>query len=209
MFARARLPALSTTLVAALLAALAAGPAAAEDVTINETAQSAAQGIQPHLSLESRAERAARRQNALAERLLEGSQLEQYSPEAGKVINSGLSFVGTPYRFGGNSVETGFDCSGLVRKVFGDALGLPLPRRAEEISRLGRSVALGDLAPGDLVFFNTWRRAYSHVGIYLGNNRFLHAPSSGGKVRVDDLTQPYWVNHFNGARRIVEKEPNS
>lgn len=197
-----------THLLALAFTALIAGKAAAEDVT-PETTEPVQKGIQPHLSLESRAERAARRQNALAERLLEGSRLEQYSPEAGKLVNSGLSFVGTPYRFGGNSVETGFDCSGLVRKVFDDALGLQLPRRAEEISRLGRSVAVTDLAPGDLVFFNTWRRAYSHVGIYLGNNRFLHAPSSGGKVRVDDMSQPYWVNHFNGARRIVEKEPNS
>ena len=117
------------------------------------------------------------------------------------VIRS-LALLGVQYRFGGNSPDTGLDCSGLVRHVYQGALGLVLPRRSEEISRKGESVTLDQLRPGDLVFFNTLRRAFSHVGIYVGGNRFVHAPSRGGQVRVEHIDNRYWMSRFNGARRI-------
>jgi len=123
-------------------------------------------------------------------------------PRASELVVGALGLLGIAYRLGGNSPTSGFDCSGLVRYVFQTAVGLDLPRRAEEISRVGQKVDRDELKPGDLVFYRTLRKTFSHVGIYLGNNRFIHAPSSGGAVRVDDMTQSYWTARFNGARRI-------
>ncbi|WP_417066681.1 C40 family peptidase [Niveibacterium terrae] len=122
------------------------------------------------------------------------------------VMNSGLQYLGIPYRFGGSSAETGFDCSGLVRRIFSDALGLNLPRSAREMASMGKQVGRNELKPGDLVFFNTMRRTFSHVGIYLGDDRFLHSPSAGGRVRVDNLNEAYWQRTFNGARRLIGGE---
>lgn len=120
------------------------------------------------------------------------------------LMDKGFGFLGIKYRFGGTGPEMGgFDCSGLVRKVFGDALGLNLPRTAAEMARVGDKIGTRDLKPGDLVFFNTMRRAFSHVGIYVGDNKFLHSPSAGGVVRVEDLGNAYWMKRFNGARRLV------
>lgn len=113
-----------------------------------------------------------------------------------------LGLVGVPYKYGGNSPDTGFDCSGLVYYVFGDAIGLALPRNAEEISRVGDHIGRDKLEPGDLVFFNTLRRPFSHVGIYLGEQRFIHAPSEGGQVEIVSMTGRYWQGRYNGARRI-------
>lgn len=124
------------------------------------------------------------------------------SPGAQLVLHS-LSLIGVRYRPGGNSPETGLDCSGLVRHVFQETLGFSLPRRSEEMSRAGTPVPRDRLQPGDLVFFDTLRRAYSHVGIYIGGNRFVHAPSSGGHVRVESIGTSYWARRFNGARRIA------
>ena len=120
----------------------------------------------------------------------------------GELVDNGLSMLGIRYRFGGNSPQSGFDCSGFVRHVFSDALGVLLPRTAVEMARVGDKVRRDDLKPGDLVFFNTLSRAFSHVGIYLGDNKFLHASSRGGGVRVDDMNGGYWARRFNGARRI-------
>lgn len=114
-----------------------------------------------------------------------------------------LSLTGTPYRYGGNSPETGFDCSGFVRHVFHSTLGIELPRSSREINELGEKITPNELRPGDLVFYNTLRRAFSHVGIYLGDGRFVHSPSSGGGIRVEDMNQGYWQKRFNGARRII------
>ncbi|MEN3109918.1 C40 family peptidase [Uliginosibacterium paludis] len=120
------------------------------------------------------------------------------------LIDKGFGFLGIKYRLGGTGPEVGgFDCSGLVRKVFGDALGLNLPRTASEMARLGDKIGSKDLKPGDLVFFNTMRRTFSHVGIYVGDNKFLHSPSAGGVVRVETLDSTYWMKRFNGARRLV------
>ncbi len=125
-------------------------------------------------------------------------------PHAGtELVLRALSLLGVNYRFGGNSPDTGLDCSGLVRHVFREAMGVVLPRRAEEMSRTGSSVDTSQLAPGDLVFFNTLRRTFSHVGIYIGNGQFVHAPSSGGGVRIEHLSKQYWTQRFNGARRLV------
>jgi cell wall-associated NlpC family hydrolase len=110
--------------------------------------------------------------------------------------------IGLRYRFGGNTPESGLDCSGFVRYVFNDTFGFLLPRRAVEMSRVGTSVDMAELRPGDLVFFNTMRHTFSHVGIYIGDNKFVHAPSTGSKIRVDDMTASYWVTRYNGARRI-------
>jgi cell wall-associated NlpC family hydrolase len=104
---------------------------------------------------------------------------------------------------GGGSPRAGFDCSGLVVYAFRSAIGWELPRPALELAALGRAVRIEELRAGDLVFFNTLRRAYSHVGIYLGGGRFVHAPSSGGVVRIEELAQDYWHKRFDGARRIV------
>ncbi|MFM1991507.1 MAG: hypothetical protein RJA99_4464 [Pseudomonadota bacterium] len=123
-----------------------------------------------------------------------------------EVVFRALSLLGVNYRFGGNTVDGGLDCSGLVRLVFHDTLGLPLPRRSEEISRVGGAVSSNELQPGDLVFFNTLRRAFSHVGIYIGNNQFVHAPSSGGTIRVESLGSDYWVRRFDGARRLLSSD---
>jgi cell wall-associated NlpC family hydrolase len=114
-----------------------------------------------------------------------------------------LGMIGVDYRFGGETPERGLDCSGLIRYVFQEVTGVTLPRTSREMSRLGDKIALPDLAPGDLVFFNTRRFAFSHVGLYLGDNRFIHAPSTGGEVEVATLSQDYWKKHFDGARRLV------
>ncbi|WP_371929804.1 C40 family peptidase [Uliginosibacterium sp. 31-16] len=131
---------------------------------------------------------------------------ETTSNKVTTLIDKGFGFLGVRYRFGGNGPDAGgFDCSGLVRKVFGDALGLNLPRTAAEMARLGDKVGTQDLKPGDLVFFNTMRRAFSHVGIYLGDNKFLHAPAKGSAVRVEAMDQSYWLKRFNGGRRLVNE----
>lgn len=127
---------------------------------------------------------------------------ESWSERAREVLVNALSLTGVRYKYGGNSPETGFDCSGFVRYVFKQATSLTLPRSAIEISRLGTTIPKNELQPGDLVFFNTLKSAFSHVGIYVGNNRFIHSPSSGGKVRVENMQDGYWARHFNGAQRI-------
>jgi cell wall-associated NlpC family hydrolase len=114
-----------------------------------------------------------------------------------------LGLLGVNYKFGGNTPETGLDCSGLVRYVFQQVTGVDLPRTAKAMSGVGDSVAIADLKPGDLVFFNTRRFAFSHVGIYLGDNQFIHAPRRGREVEVTTLDKRYWQTRFNGARRLV------
>ncbi len=113
-----------------------------------------------------------------------------------------LSFIGVRYQWGGTSPETGFDCSGLIRYVYAQITGQPLHGTAQEISHVGLSVDKSELQPGDLVFFNTLRKPFSHVGIYLGDSRFVHAPSRGGSVEIVDMSQRYWKSRYNGARRL-------
>ncbi|KQP22059.1 C40 family peptidase [Pseudorhodoferax sp. Leaf267] len=118
------------------------------------------------------------------------------------LVGNAMGFLGVPYRRGGNSEETGFDCSGFVRATFEKTVGLILPRRANEQAAATDSIDKSDLKPGDLVFFNTMRRAFSHVGIYVGDGKFIHAPRSGAKVRVEDMDTSYWKRRFDGARRV-------
>jgi cell wall-associated NlpC family hydrolase len=121
---------------------------------------------------------------------------------AGDLVNSALSYMGISYKYGGNAPDTGFDCSGFVRYVYNNTLGLVLPRSSAEMSKTGEKVKKDELKPGDLVFFNTLKRAFSHVGIYIGEGNFVHAPSTGGAVRVESMEIPYWQKRFNGARRM-------
>lgn len=118
-----------------------------------------------------------------------------------------LGLIGVDYKYGGSTPETGLDCSGLVRYVFQQVTGVTLPRTAKEMSRVGDKIALDDLAPGDLVFFNTRRFAFSHVGIYLGDNRFIHAPARGREVEVATFDKSFWQKRFNGARRLAGAVP--
>jgi len=129
--------------------------------------------------------------------------LDQVRDHATDLVMNAMNFLGVSYRMGGNSADTGFDCSGFTRHVFENSLGLLLPRRASEQAQLPSllSIREEDLKPGDLVFFNTMRRAFSHVGIYLGEGKFIHAPRTGAQVRVEDMRESYWVQRFNGARR--------
>ncbi len=132
-----------------------------------------------------------------------GNDQAAESHSAAELVLRALSLLGVNYKFGGNSPDTGLDCSGLVRHVFREAVGVVLPRRAEEMSHSGENINTDQLRPGDLVFFNTLRRTFSHVGIYIGNDQFVHAPSRGGGVRVELMSKQYWIERFNGARRLI------
>lgn len=125
------------------------------------------------------------------------------STHATELISTAMGFLGVPYRRGGTSAVTGFDCSGFVKTVYQDTLGLVLPRVAAQQAANTEKVAGNDLQPGDLVFFNTMRRAFSHVGIYIGDGKFVHAPRSGAEVRIESLSESYWKKRFNGARRVL------
>ena len=129
--------------------------------------------------------------------------VQQVRDTASDLVLSAMNFLGVRYRRGGNSAEQGFDCSGFTRYVFEHSLGLVLPRRADQQAREQGllTVKKEELRPGDLVFFNTMRRAFSHVGIYVGDGKFIHAPRPGGEVRIEDMGASYWVKRFNGARR--------
>lgn len=122
---------------------------------------------------------------------------------ANSVVIRAISLVGTPYRYGGNTPDGGFDCSGLVNYVFRDMLDLGLPRTSRALAEYqGGRIAPERLAAADLVFFGS-RGSVTHVGIYVGQGRFVHAPSSGGTVRLDHLDGPYWRDHYSGARRVL------
>ncbi|WP_287495910.1 C40 family peptidase [Pandoraea sp. CB10b_02] len=128
--------------------------------------------------------------------------LSNVTDKASDVVLGALNYIGVRYKYGGNTPDSGLDCSGFVRYVFQDTLNFVLPRRSEEMSQVGERIAKTDLKPGDLVFFNTMRRSFSHVGIYIGGDKFVHAPATGGKIRVEDLRESYWSARYNGARRV-------
>ena len=117
-----------------------------------------------------------------------------------------ISLIGVKYRYGGGSLEGGFDCSGFVRHVFTETLSRDLPRSSFEMSKLGTAIDENTLMPGDLLFYNTLKRRFSHVAIYLGEGRFVHAPSRGKSVEIASMSDTYWRKRFNGARRLVERE---
>ena len=127
-----------------------------------------------------------------------------YSEKGIEVTLFALGLIDTGYRFGGKNPEAGLDCSGMVAYIYDKAAGMEVRGSAADIARRGRPIDRDDLRPGDLVFFNTLGRSYSHVGVYIGNDRFVHAPSSGGRVRIDALGQRYYAQRFEEARSYFE-----
>lgn len=134
--------------------------------------------------------------------------IHQMRDKTSDMVLSAMSFLGVPYTPGGSSVEEGFDCSGFTRRVFELSLGLVLPRRADEQAKDSAlaTVRRDELKPGDLVFFNTMRRTFSHVGIYVGEGKFIHSPRTGATVRMEDMREAYWKKRFTGARRAKTSE---
>jgi hypothetical protein len=126
----------------------------------------------------------------------------------GDLLLQAMSLLGVAYRFGGNSPVSGLDCSGFVRYVFQKSLKVNLPRTSAEMAHIGKAVDKNELVAGDLVFFNTRGFAYSHVGMYMGNGKFIHAPRTGRNVEVVSLNQSYWQSRWNGARRINRNNAN-
>lgn len=122
-----------------------------------------------------------------------------------EVVMTALSLLDTRYRYGGAQVQQGFDCSGLVKYVFGTATGATLPHNTDQIARMSRPVSRSDLKAGDLVFFNTLGRPNSHMGIYLGDGRFINAPSTGGRVRIDRLDNPYYKRHYQSVGTLFAR----
>ena len=122
---------------------------------------------------------------------------------ASDLVMQAMNFLGVPYKRGGNTEETGFDCSGFTRHIFENSIGLVLPRRADEQATAAGLLDINrqELKPGDLVFFNTMKRTFSHVGIYVGDDKFIHSPRTGGEVRIEDMRESYWSRRFTGARR--------
>jgi len=138
-----------------------------------------------------------------------GKEAEPVNPLPTKLqelLIRAISLIGVKYKFGGDSAQTGFDCSGFVSHVFEASLAIELPRSSYAMGRLGTKVESDDLRPGDLVFYNTLHRAFSHVGIYLGEGRFVHAPSRGKSVEIVDMSEKYWKRRFNGARRLISDD---
>lgn len=124
------------------------------------------------------------------------------SDRVGEMLLYAISLAGVPYRYGGKTPGEGFDCSGFVAHVYKTALNFTLPPNARAMSRLGQTISTTQLSPGDLVFFNTLANPFSHVGIYIGDQRFIHSPRSGGKIEIVHMQQKYWAARFDGARRL-------
>lgn len=131
------------------------------------------------------------------------SRMDAFLSRAQDLVLNAMGFMGIPYKWGGTTPDTGFDCSGFVQFVVRQATGLILPRSSFDQVRHGVSVTKDELQPGDLVFFNTLRAPFSHVGIYIGENRFIHSPSRGKSVEIVDISNSYWQTRFNGARRLL------
>ena len=135
------------------------------------------------------------------------SAADQVFQSAQYVTDYALDLIGVRYKYGGATPSSGLDCSGLVKYVFEQVTGVTLPRSARDQAKVGEKVDLDALQPGDLVFFNTRRHAFSHVGIYLGDNSFIHSPNRRGSVMVTNIDTRYWRKHFNGARRLLGVMP--
>ena len=131
---------------------------------------------------------------------------QQWKRDIALIIDKAYELTGIKYKLGGSRPETGFDCSQFVKYVFEQALNLSLPPSARSLSKMGETIKFEDLQPGDLVFFNTRKSRFSHVGIYVGNNEFIHAPRTGKTIRVESLTKNYWLKRFNGATRVDAEE---
>jgi hypothetical protein len=130
-----------------------------------------------------------------------GSVGQNVTSQASNLVVNAMGYLGVPYRRGGTGIQ-GFDCSGFVQAMYQKTLGLVLPHNAKAQAAATEKIDKTELQPGDLVFFNTLRRAFSHVGIYIGEGKFIHSPRAGGEVRIEDMRESYWVKRFNGARRV-------
>lgn len=134
---------------------------------------------------------------------------QRVEAKASELVVNAMALLGVPYKRGGNSFDTGFDCSGFVRAIYEQTAGLVLPRKAEQQAAATQKIDKADLQPGDLVFFNTLRRTFSHVGIYVGDGKFIHSPKPGAEVRVEDMRMSYWAHRFDGARRVPVTDASS
>lgn len=119
-----------------------------------------------------------------------------------EVVLYAMGLMGVDYRFGGKNPSSGMDCSGMVSYIYKNAVGMNLPHNAYRIAKISRSIAMSEIQPGDLVFFNTQHRSYSHVGIYIGKGRFIHAPGTDGKIKISNLSSRYFARHLEGARTL-------
>jgi cell wall-associated NlpC family hydrolase len=185
-------PWLSLLLLAAAASAQAAPPASAED------------DIGRFMAEKRLVDRLEEVRVNMASRVSDGAS--HVANRASELVVNAMGYLGVPYRRGGNSAETGFDCSGFVKAMYEQTVGMILPRRANEQAAATQKIDRRDLQPGDLVFFNTLRHAFSHVGIYIGDNKFIHSPKPGAQVRVEDMGVPYWNQRFDGARRVLAPE---
>ena len=145
--------------------------------------------------------------NGLARRITSVEQ--KVTGQASDLITNAMQLLGVRYRRGGTNEASGFDCSGFVRAMYEKTVGLVLPHNAREQAAVTEKVEPNELQPGDLVFFNTMKHAFSHVGIYLGDGKFIHSPRTGSAVRIEDMREAYWVRRFNGARRVPISEMNT
>ena len=172
-------------------------PAPVATASVSTTAAAGPQPRPPTATAVVPAERAA---PGIERALAANPALYSPSPDA---LFTALAALGIDYRYGGRSPATGFDCSGLVAHVYRDAYGITIPAHTGAQSRLGKPIDVRQIETGDLVFYNTLGQANTHVGIYIGDERFIHAPRSGAAVRIESMRSSYWKTRFNGARRIV------
>lgn len=186
-----------------LLSLAAPHSRADEDMPIGETATSSTWGSPAEPSAATATPSAAASAKAKSRLKKSDDKATDYAP-AQDLLLSAMSLIGVKYTWGGNTPESGLDCSGFIRYVFQNSMNLTLPRTAFEMAQTGKTIDKTDLKPGDLVFFNTLGRTFSHVGIYLGDNRFIHSPRAGRSVEVANMGQSYWTKRFTGARRIAE-----
>ena len=194
---------LRASLCSALLAAasaLQAAPDVASKASTVATNNNASDDLDKLLLARGLIERVQQVGNAAA------THVDNVTSAAGDIVVSAMGVLGLPYKRGGNSFDTGFDCSGFVKALYAQTLGKVLPRSAAEQAAQTTTIEKEELQPGDLVFFNTMRRAFSHVGIYVGEGKFIHSPKPGAQVRIEDMHTGYWDKRYDGARR-VEQEP--
>ena len=131
------------------------------------------------------------------------------SDSADELIGSAMGLLGVAYRYGGTSASTGFDCSGFMQHIFRRSMGLNLPRTSAEQAKMGVGISRGELQPGDMVFFRTMGRGrISHVGLYIGNDRFIHAPRTGKRIEITSLSNKYWNAKYAFARRVKKNDPS-
>ena len=182
-------------LCAAALALLGAGASAAPDLPIDAPGR--------YLADNGLVSAKAAIDTAATAALTEAALVGRIRDQASDMVLTAMNFLGVRYRRGGSSVDRGFDCSGFTRHVVEMSLGLVLPRRADQQAAAAGLVVIkrDELQPGDLVFFNTLKRTFSHVGIYVGDGKFIHSPRPGGEVRIEDMRFVYWATRFTGARR--------